>query len=514
MSQQMTSRRWLGLAALVPALAMVFIDQSVLPVALPTIQREFGATSAQLQWAINAYLLVTAVLVLAGGKIGDWIGYRRAFTLGMIVFALSSAMCGMSQTISWLIAARALQGVGAALMFPASSALLMSLFSSRERGRASGIHVSVSSLFLIIGPLIGGYLTEAVNWRWIFWINLPIAAAGLFFTLLFISKSESGKFGFDFLGFLFYLVGASLLITAMMQGEAWGWSSPTILTLFFIGAVSTALLFLREKYAKHPFLDLSLFRHPVYKAVTISVFATSFILMITVFRTMFFQEALSWSPMKSGMITVISSAPVLFMSPIGGVLSDRYGPKLPIALGFLLLIASFVWTALFIQSSLEVLIFGLMAFGIGIPLIFTPSYASAMGAIPPAKAGVAFGTISSLRSLASTVGVAVIGSFIDQVRLFSFGRKIAENPSMISLDVEQLEGIVLADPAAQDYLTTLPPEILTKIFSYLHDSEVAGFVLSHMALAVLLLIAFAFVFVLYQRKSSHHLPSSPAEGWD
>lgn len=506
--------KWWGLISLMPALAMVFVDQSVLPVALPTIQQHLGATSVQLQWCVNAYLLVTAVLVLAGGKVGDWLGHRRAYTLGMIIFSVASALCGATPDVLGLIAARALQGIGAALMFPASTAILMSLFPPSERGKATGINVSASSLFLIIGPLIGGYLTQALSWRWIFWINLPLALLGLLLVFIFIPRSEVGKPKLDMWGFIYFVISCSCLVVILMQGREWGWTSAKSMAYFIPFLISAFFLLRREKKAPHPFLDLSLFKHPVYKAVNISVFSIQFIMMITVFRAIFFQTALDWSPMKTGVITVLSSSPVLFMSPIGGMLSDKFGPKIPIAIGFLLLIFSFIWTAVFVHASIGVLFLGLLAFGFGIPLVFTPSYASAMGAIPQAKAGSAFGTIATVRSLSGTLGVAMLGSFIDTTQLSSLQKLAQENPATQSLNPSLLENIIAGAQQAQAYLQTLTSQQSQILLTYYQEAEVQGFFITHLVLAGLLVISLGFVFMLYHRKSTHHLPEGPAEGWD
>ncbi|MBI2742864.1 MAG: MFS transporter [Chlamydiales bacterium] len=502
------NRKWWGLSALIPGVAMVFIDQSVLPVALPTIQNHFQTSNVALQWSVNSYLLVTAVLVLAGGKLGDRIGHRRTFCWGILLFALASALCGFSPNMLWLIGARALQGAGAALMFPASASLTASLFAPHERGFALGLNVSVSSLFLIIGPLLGGYFTEALSWRWIFWLNLPLSVLGLIAVLLFIPKSLPQKQGFDLWGFLFFCISSSTLITTIMQGREWGWASSKIIFLLLIFLVATFFLFWREKRAKNPFLDLSLFRHPIYKAVNISVFVVQFILMIAVFRAIFFQNLLTWSPIKTGVITVVSSLPVLFMSPVGGKLSDRFGPKLPIALGFLLLIYSFFWLAFFESASLGMLLCGLIAFGFGIPLIFTPSYASAMNAIPRTKTGVAFGMIATVRYLGGTLGVAAIGALIDHVELASLTAKNAETKILSPSLIEEL----ISGTERASEISTLPNS--SAILEWLKQARLDGFFYSHFVLGCLLILALAIVFLLYHRKASHQLPKTPAEGWD
>ena len=504
------NRKWWGLIALVPALAMIFMDQTILPVALPTMKKFFGASDVALEWTVNSYLLVIAVLVLVCGKIGDRFGHRQVFTGGMILFAAASCLCGMSETISWLIAARVLQGVGAALMFPASTALLMSLFPPAERGKATGINVSISSLFLIMGPLIGGYLSQNYSWRWIFWVNLPIAALGVFLVYRLIPASRRSSSQIDPWGFLFFTIFATSFVSAFMEGREWGWDSLPIQFLFGLSIISAAALFLREKKAKHPFLDLSLFKHPIYKAVNISVFFTQFILMITVFRSVFMQDTLGWSPIKTGFVTFLSCTPVLFAAPIGGILSDRFGPKFTLSIGFSCLIFSFIWVAFFIKSSLAMILIGFFAMGFGIPLVMTPSYSSAMGAIPPQKAGSGFGTIATIRSLGSCMGIALIGSLIDNIEFFSF-KKGVENEH---LDPLVMKKIVSEGIEGETVLKTLPSGIQQDTLNALFKAQYDGFFFIHLILGVMLIAAFIAVFLLYHRKSKHQLPKAPAEGWD
>ncbi|MBS3904374.1 MAG: MFS transporter [Simkania sp.] len=511
MTKPIKPRKWLGLLALMPAIAMVFTDQAILPVALPTIQNHLGATTTELWWCINSYLLVSAVLLLAGGKLGDRIGHRKVFILGMIIFALSSALCGLSFNIHWLIGSRALQGIGAALLTPASAPLIMSLFPQNERGKALGINVSVSSLFLVFAPLIGGYFTEELSWRWIFWVNLPLAVVGSLLVLLFVPPSPKGNQAFDPLGCFFFMIGASCLVILVMQGITWGLLSLKSIAVFVLCLISTFLLFWREKQAKHPLIDLSLFRHPIYKAVNISIFATQFVLMVSIYRAIFFQNALDWSPLKSGTVLFVTALPVLFMSPIGGWLADRSGPKIPIAIGFTSLIFSFFWLAFFIKSSLGILLLGLFAFAVGIPLIFTPSYSSAMGSIPPQKAGAAFGILATVRSLSASLGVAMIGAFANHAQFYSFQTLIQNNPKTKTLDPSFLESFTTGIKQIRESLSS---EQLQIVLNSLKESQIKGFFLTHLSIGFVLIIAFAFVFVLYHRKASHHLPEAPAEGWD
>jgi EmrB/QacA subfamily drug resistance transporter len=435
-------------------------------------------------------LLVSAVLLLAGGKIGDRIGHRNAFTWGICIFAIASAFCGFSPNVYWLIAARGLQGLGAALLIPASSPLIMAFFPQHERGKAIGINASVSSLFMIMAPLIGGYLTETLSWRWIFWVNLPLALLGIWLIFTYIPSDftkNTSEHTFDFIGFTYFTLAATCLITPIMQVSDWGWTSIGSLYLFAGTLLSTYLLYRREKRSKHAFIDRSLYRHPIYKAVNISVFTIQFILMISVYRAVFFQEAIGWSPIKSGTIFSLTSLPVLFISPLGGWLADRFGPKVPITIGFLLLIFSFFWLAYFVEGSLGLVLIGLIPFGIGIPMVFTPSYSAAMGSIPPKKAGEAFALLATVRALAASLGVAIITSLANYLQFHSFERLLQSNPTTNQLN---------------------------PTLNYLKISQIHSFTVIHILIGFLLIIAFALVFSLHHRKASHHLPPTPAEGWD
>ena len=504
------NKKWAGLLAIMPSIGMVFVDQSILPVALPTIQKHFGASNMALWWSVNSYILVSAVFLLVGGKLGDHFGYRKILSIGMGVFAFASALCGISMNILWLILSRALQGIGAALMLPASSPLIMSLFSRQERGKAVGINTSISSLFLIFGPLIGGYFTQSLSWRWIFWINIPISILGILLLHRFIERSAKVEQKFDLWGFVFFLFSSCSLITLIMQGGVWGWLSIHTLIFFAIFFTATFLLLLREKKSSHPFIDLALFRHPVYTAVSLTISVTTFVLMINVYRVVYFQNVLHWSPTESGVVLFFSTVPILFMSPIGGWLADKSGPKIPLSIGFISLIFSFFWLAFFVKSSLWMPFLGLIAFSMGIALIFTPSYSSAMNAVPVIKAGSAFGVLSTIRSLASSMGIAAIAAFVIFVETQVFVHVTHQNPNTKFLDTAYLKSVV-QNPSQID---NLPSEEEKVMRHHLVKARKDAFFAVHMVMGVLLIITFLLVISLYNRKSSHHLPESPAEGWD
>jgi EmrB/QacA subfamily drug resistance transporter len=464
--------KWLRVIAIIPSAAMSFMDQTILPVALPVIQRELGAPSSSLAWTVNAYFLGLTAFVLIGGKLGDRIGHRKCYLLGIILFALFSALCGLSQDVSFLIFARALQGVGAGIMFPAQTSLIATSFPPQSRGQATGIVISIGSLFAVLGPFIGGILTELLSWRWIFWVNIPITAIGivLIFALLPASLKRPGKV--DFLGFIYFAIFALFATIFFMQAQNWGWLSAKILISALIALVALIFLFKREKISSHPFLEIALLKRPLFAAIALSISITQFILMITVFRTVYIEEILGYTPTQAGMITSASCVPILFFSYLGGFLSDKVSPKLPIALGYLFLLASFFWLGFTPTPSLPSYFVATLLFGMGIPFVLTPSYSMAMSTIPKEKLGVAFGLVATLRNFAGTMGLALIYLFVDvdqQINLPKMGKRLAEISSFSSV---------------------------------------------HFLLGVLLIIAFIAIFMLHRRKSRHHPPDAPAEGWD
>lgn len=464
--------KWLRILAIIPSAAMIYMDQSILPVALPVIQKEFGASTAALHWTVNAYLLAWTIFVILAGKIGDQLGHRTVYIWGMIFFALFSALCSLSPNIGFLIFARALQGIAGAVMIPAQTALISTSFPPHTRGRATGVVVSIGSIFLVLGPLIGGVLTSWISWRWIFWINLPIALIGILLIFAFLPYQPGKKGKIDWLGFFYFAIFANFITVFFMEGGSWGWTNLQTIACALLAFVFLFLLFKREKIAKHPFLETSLFKRPIFVAINVSIFVTQFILMIYVFRTIYTETILGYSLIGAGFIASTTSFPVLFFAYIGGFLSDKIGPKWPIAIGYFFVVFSFLWLGFFPTPSLGSYLFGLIIFGMGVPLIFTPSYSMAMADLPEKKLGVAFALVSMIRMFAATTGLALIFLFIDgEQRLYipKLGARAAE------------------------------------ILSFSHI---------HFVLAGLTLCAYIAIHSLQKRKSAHQLPNTPAEGWD
>src|SRR5687768_12001813 len=256
------NRRWWTLAAMCFALFMIMLDNTVVNVALPSIQDDLDATISSLEWTVNAYTLSFAVLLVTGGRLGDIFGRRRMFMFGVVVFALSSAAIGLAPDQTWLVLGRAVQGVGAALMMPATLSIITNAFPPEMRGRAIGTWAGVSGLALAIGPVVGGFLTEEVSWRAIFFLNLPVAAGAVAVTLFATheSRDETVERRVDLPGVATLSAGLTALVLALIEGNSWGWGSPEIVALLVTAVVGFAAFVAIEVRSKVPMVDLSFYR--------------------------------------------------------------------------------------------------------------------------------------------------------------------------------------------------------------------------------------------------------------
>lgn len=444
-----TKKKILSLFALAASTSMIFLDATILPVALPTIQRELNVTGTELQWMINSYLLAMASLALAGGRIADLFGHRRLFCTGMLIFACASAIGGLAFRGWWLIVSRALQGVGGAFMGPAALSLVIETFPLRQRGMAMGTLVGFSSLFLTLGPFLGGLFTEMLSWRFVFWVNLPISLIGVLLALLYIPRSKKIEESFDFLGFLTLSIALLSLIYAIMQGYALGWANYKILGAFALFIISALFLPFSEKLAKDPFFDRKLFRIPLFLAGSAIIVCTQFLLMITVYWAIYFQTTLDFSPLQAGSITLFSTLPIMIFAPTSGHIFDRIGPKWPVVIGLSLITSSMIWFFFFLdKGSLPLLIPALLGFGCGIPLIMTPNSTATLASVPDSKRGAASGVYNTMRYIGATLGVAVLGATINGFRHVRLREILHKNPATSHLNAENFLGLESGRPSS------------------------------------------------------------------
>ncbi len=495
------NQKWWVLVAMTTCVAMIFIDISVLPVALPTIQRTLGLSELGLQWIINGYTLALTVFLLAGGRLGDRYGYRKLFCFGIFTFALSSALCGLSQYEWWFVLSRILQGIGGAMLIPTSSAIIFSSFPPHQRGKAMGLYVSIGSIFLALGPFIGGIFTQYYSWRLVFWINLPIALVGYCLTLYAVPKFEGNLRKFDLFGFFTSLFGISSIVIGLMQARTWGWNSPWTISLVLFGLVLLILLYKIDRRVEDPYIDFSLFKKKTFIGANLSIFCTQFILMITVFWAIYFQNVLGFSPAKAGTLSLISNLPIMVIAPMGGHLLDKYGPRLPLTIGFSVVITSLIWFVINVGSkNLGIIFSAIIPFGCGIPLIFTPSFTTAMAEIPKERRGLASGTCSMLRQLGASLGLATIGTLFLNVQGKYLLGSFQKNTETSQIAPIEFQGLLSKAPEAVNKLQTLPTAVQDFIRKSFVEAYIKGFSAINIFAICIASLGLAFALSLIKKK--------------
>ena len=496
------NRKWWILIAMTSTSSMMFLDQTILGITLPSVHQSLDTTSLALQWIVNAYLLSLATLVLGMGRICDIFGARKIYFIGTLIFAIASALCGLSFNAPWFISSRILQGVGGAMLYPSTTHILFSSFPSHERGRAMGIFVSIGAIFMSIGPLVGGVFTEFLNWRYVFWINLPIAVIGIFLTLLSVPKQQcKSNQCMHPISYLLFGGGIATLILALMNGGRWGWHSSLILTLFFFSLFLFILFFLRNNKLKNPLIDLSLFKKKFFSGGVISTSCNQFILMITIFWAMYFQTTLGYTPVKAGLLSLFTNVPVLLSAPLAGTWLDKKGPKPPVVTGFCLILFALLWFAYFAEKQDVLHLFPSLFFlGWGIPLVFTPASTTTITQAPLEKRGLAIGTNLTIRQFGGTLGIALFGSLFLQTKLFKLTH-LLQAKGIKEVTALQLDGLLAKAPNALDALHTLPQSAQQSVLQSVFEATKSAFSMINLLGALIALIGLIAAFILFKKST-------------
>ncbi|GAA1584384.1 DHA2 family efflux MFS transporter permease subunit [Actinomadura kijaniata] len=407
---RMTSRQaWvLGLASL--ASFMMALDSLVVTTALSTIRRDLTASIESLEWTVNAYNLTFAVLLLTGAALGDRFGRRRVFVAGLAVFTLASAACALSPDIGTLIASRALQGAGAAMVLPLSLTLISAAFPPRQRGRAMGLYLGITGLATFSGPFVGGVVAEGLAWQWIFWLNLPVGLAAIVLSVRRVEESVGPNNRFDLAGVVLVTLGAFGVVWGLVRGNAAGWGSVEVLGALVLGAALVVAFVLWEGRAKAPMLPMRFFRvrafataNPANFCVFASLYGTLF------FLAQYFQTGLGEGPLGAGLRLMPWTATLMVCAPIAGALADRYGERTFVVVGLLLQTAGTGWIALVADAGtgyLELLP-ALVVGGAGLTMAMPAAQKAVVGAVRPQEIGQASGAFMMLRILGGVFGVAI-----------------------------------------------------------------------------------------------------------
>jgi EmrB/QacA subfamily drug resistance transporter len=410
------NKKWWTLAAVAFGLFMIMLDNTVVNVALPSIERDLHISISELEWIVTAYALVFAALLITGGKLADLFGRRRIFVVGLVIFTLSSLACGLAPNAGFLIGARAVQGVGAALMNPATLSIITATFPPRQRGMAIGIWAGVSALALAIGPLAGGLIVDNINWNWIFFVNVPVGVAGIVASQIFIKESRdtSHEQSVDAPGLITSGLGLFALTYALIEGNRHGWASAEIVGLFAASAVLLTAFVLVEHRQRLPMLDLSLFRNSSFTGANVVALLVSLGMFgVFFYVSLYIQNVLGYTPTQAGAMFLPMTLLIIVVAPFAGRASDRVGSRWLMGGGMTLLgISLLFYQRAGVHSNFWTLLPAMIIGGVGMASTMSPMTSAAMGAVPVDKAGVGSGVLNSFRQVGGALGIAAMGAIL------------------------------------------------------------------------------------------------------
>ena len=439
---QSKNTKWLVLATVCFALFMINLDGNVVNLAMPTIIRQFNATLAQMEWISNAYMLTFAVFLITLGRLGDEIGRRKMFLAGLVGFTVGSALCGSAQSVGQLIAFRVLQGIGGSAMMPATLSLITANFAKEERGRAMGFWGAVAGLAFIMGPIIGGWLTQSGlgtainsflgvrdNWRYVFYVNVPFGVLAFFLTAVIVpeSRDEEARHKLDAVGVVLSSLAVFLLTWGFVEGPRYGWWNPTRdfavagiairplglsivpFLLALAAGLGVAFVLYEKRRRDEPLVDLSLFSNRNYSVGMVTGVILNFALMGAMFlMPLFCQSVLGIDPVHTGTIMLPFAIALLVASPVAGILSDRIGGKYILVAGLVILALSDLLVAHFrVDTRAAELFLPFVVMGVGMGLSMTPLTNMTLYGVAPEKAGGASGVLSTMRQVGAVMGVAI-----------------------------------------------------------------------------------------------------------
>jgi EmrB/QacA subfamily drug resistance transporter len=406
-------RKWWTLIAVSVAIFMLLLDITVVNVALPDIQRSLNSSFQDLQWVVNAYSLTLAAFLLTAGALSDLFGRRLVFVIGLVIFTASSAACGLSGSPLALNLARAVQGVGGAMMFATSLALIAEAFHGKERGIAFGVFGGVVGAAVAVGPVLGGVITTGIGWEWIFFVNVPIGIGAVILTLRQVHESrDPAARGVDWAGLITFSGSLFLLVFALIEGNEKGWGSTRIVSFLAASAALIVAFVIVESRQRRPMLDLTLFRRPAFAGASIVALAISASMFsMFLYLTLYIQDVLGYSPLQAGLrflpVTLLSFC----VAPIAGRLSVHVPVRLLLGLGLMLVGAGLLtMTAVDASSGWTTLIPGFLLAGAGIGMINPPLASTAVGVVHHSRSGMASGINNTFRQVGIATGIAGLGA--------------------------------------------------------------------------------------------------------
>lgn len=416
---------------------MAALDNLVVTTALPSIREDLGGALHDLEWTVSAYTLTFAVLLMTGAALGDRFGRRRLFLVGLTIFTGASAAAALAPGIDSLIAARAVQGVGAAIMMPLTLTLLTAAVPAARRGMAYGIWGAVNGLAVASGPLIGGSLTEHISWQWIFWLNVPLGVALLPLARLRLAESHGTGAPLDIPGTLLASGGLFGIVYGLVRGPSDGWTEPLVLMALFTGAALLAAFVLYSARAKNPMLPMRLFRSRAFSGIN----AASLLMFLGMFGSIFLlsqymQGVLGYSPTEAGLRMLPWTGMPMLVAPVAGILSDRIGGRPVVATGLFFQAAGLAYMAsvVTVDASYAAQLPGLILSGIGMALFFAPASNLVMSSVLPKEQGIASGANNALREVGGALGIAVMASIFSSQGGYETGQSFVDGlqPALVT----------------------------------------------------------------------------------
>ncbi|MET9341797.1 MFS transporter [Nonomuraea sp. NPDC003804] len=486
--------------AIVTAVAMLMMSATVVTVALPDIQRDLGATLTDLQWVVNAFTLAMAVFQLTAGSLGDRVGRRRMFLIGVTLFAVASLACGLAFSPAVLIAARAAQGLAGAIMFATTLALVAQCYTGQARGVAFGVRGAVAGVAVALGPLLGGFLVAGLNWRWIFFVNLPLAAFTMLLAWPSLPRREVLHRGrsLDVGGLVTLTAGLVLLMFALLRGEEMGWSSTPVIVMLSGAAVAMAAFLFIEARHPEPMLDLALFRNVSFTGTQLSTIAThgSFFALL-VYLSLFFQNQLGYSALMTGLCFLAVNVPILLTGPVAGAFMDRLPPRLLPTIGLVLVgVGLLLMNGLTLGSSWTALAPGMVVAGLGLGVTLPALGSLAMEVADERKLGMAAGVNNTFSQTAMAVGIAVYGVVLGHQVTATMTRDLSGS----GLDLDGLTQAA-SSGAISEAVGHLPGSVRDSVVQAAHQGFIAGLNQLFFVVAGVAFVGAALTAVLIRRRS-------------
>ena len=413
--KSVTDRPWAALMALCIGFFMILVDMSIVAVAQPQIMQALGADVNGIVWVTSAYLLTYAVPLLIAGRLGDKIGPKKVYQAGLLIFTAASVWCGLADTIGELIVARGVQGLGAALITPQTMALITRIFPPERRGAAMGVWGTVAGVATLVGPLLGGVLTDSFGWEWIFFVNLPVGLVGLVLAAMLVPDVETHDHRFDWVGVILSAIGLSALVFGIQEGESYDWAA-WIWGLIGFGVVVMALFLVWQgKGRVEPLVPLSLFRDRNFSVSNLGIASMGFAVSGSMIPIMFFLQLVGgMSPLRSALVMVPMAVMTGILAPIVGRVLDRVHPRNVVALGLFSYAVASVWAGYIFRPETPVwhLVLPTVLMGIASSAVWAPLAATATRNLPWHQAGAGAGVYNTTRVIGSVVGAAGIGALM------------------------------------------------------------------------------------------------------